>query len=172
PAAVSYRPTYVGYGAPYVVGGDPYGGYLNGGANVIQAQGQFMIDNQQAQLARQQVEQAKLDTQRKRFDEHYYEKARRPTLDQDREEERLKNLRRSQNDPPLTEIWAGISLNNLLTNIQKVQSQSALRGPNVPLEPDLVKHINVTTGKTSGSVGMFKSGKDLEWPFALQSDQF
>src|SRR5438093_4184041 len=47
--AIAYNPRYYGAGYPYA-GGDPYGGYLNGGANVIQAQGQFMIQNQQALL--------------------------------------------------------------------------------------------------------------------------
>ena len=57
-------------------------------------------------------------------------------------------------------------------NIQRAESTAGLRGPSVPLEPEVVKHINVTTGKTSGSVGMFKSGKDLEWPLTLEDDRF
>src|SRR5207245_2318865 len=147
-------------------------GYLKGSSKVIQPQGEFMIKNRQASLTKQQFEQANLDPRRKQMDEYYYEKARRPTLEQEREETRLKELARAQNDPPLTEIWAGISLNNLLTNIQRAESTAGLRGPSVPLEPEVVKHINVTTGKTSGSVGMFKSGKDLEWPLTLEDDRF
>src|SRR5262245_7515262 len=169
-AAIAYNPAYAGYGYPY--GGDPYGGYLTGGASVIQAQGEFMVKNQEALLTKEQVKQAKLDTHRKQMDEYYYEKARRPTLEQEREETRLKELARAQNDPPLTEIWAGISLNNLLTNIQRAESMAGLRGPSVPLEPEVGKHVNVTTGKTTGSVSLVNSGNDLEWPLTLEDDRF
>src|SRR5262249_58325293 len=47
-AAIAYNPAYAGYGYPY--GGDPYGGHLAGGGPVVQAQSDFMFENQNALL--------------------------------------------------------------------------------------------------------------------------
>jgi hypothetical protein len=57
------------YGPGYY---DPYGGFTSGVADIVGAQGQFMIDTQQANLMKQQVSQAKIDTRRKNFDEWMY----------------------------------------------------------------------------------------------------
>ena len=46
----SYNPYMSGYGY-----NDPYGGYLRGGADVINAQGRFMVNTQDAYLKREQV---------------------------------------------------------------------------------------------------------------------
>src|SRR5207245_10335236 len=44
--------------------------------------------------------------------------------------------------------------------------------PLVPLSPELVRHINVTTGVTRGSTGLLKSGGKLSWPFVLRQPNF
>src|SRR5262249_53309293 len=78
PMATSYAPTplYPYYPGYYY---DPYAGYLSGAADVINAQGQFMVSTQQAYLQREQVRQARLDNRRRAFDEYLYERERRPT---------------------------------------------------------------------------------------------
>src|SRR5579859_5982181 len=59
---------------PYVQYNGPVGGYLSGAADVINSQGQFLTSTQQAYLTREQVRQAKIDSQRKQFDENLYER--------------------------------------------------------------------------------------------------
>src|SRR5438132_1022105 len=56
PIANSYYPTspYATYPGYYA---DPYGGYLSGAADVINAQGQFLVNTQQAYRMREQVRQ-------------------------------------------------------------------------------------------------------------------
>jgi hypothetical protein len=166
PITSSYYPPspygyYPGYG--YY---DPYGGYLSGAADVINAQGQFMMSTQQAYFQREQVRQARLDNRRRAFDEYLYERERRPTLEDERERARLENLRRSRNDPPLTEIWSGKALNDLLLAIEQQQAQGK-RGPTVPLDEDMLRNINVTTGTNGGSLGILRDNGRLHWPLEL-----
>jgi hypothetical protein len=157
---------YNPYGSMF---GDPFGGYLNGAASVIGSQGQFMVQRQQAEQIKEQIRQQKIMTRRAQFDEWLYERANTPTLEQERERSRLENVARSRNDPPLTEIWSAKALNDLLTDIQKLQARN-VRGPQVILDEDVLKKINVTSGKSNGNVGVLKSvaeGRRLNWPLAL-----
>lgn len=160
--AYPYNP----YGSMF---GDPFGGYLNGAAGVISSQGQFMVQRQQAEQVKEQTRQQKIMTRRMQFDEWLYERANTPTLEQERERSRLENVARSRNDPPLTEIWSAKALNDLLTDLQKLQARN-VRGPQVLLDEDVLKKINVTSGKANGNVGVLKSvaeGRRLNWPLAL-----
>src|SRR5262249_5917025 len=63
----------------------------------------------------------------------------------------------------------GRALNTLLASIQKSGKLSS--GPNVPLEEDVVKRINVAGG-TNGNVGLLKDGGKLNWPEGFQDEQF
>jgi hypothetical protein len=149
----------------------PVGGYLSGAADVINAQGQFMTSQQQAFQMRERYHQMKIETRRKNFDEFLYERERRPTEEDERERNRLEQIRRSRNDPPLTEIWSGKALNDLLLAIQQQQAQRIQSSP-VSLNEEALKHINVTTGKTQGSLGLLRDGGKLRWPLALVSSDY
>src|SRR5262249_41598278 len=151
PAGYGYWP---GYYANY---GDPYGGYLNGAANVITAQGGFLNQTQEAYLKKEQVRAAQLDNRRKAFDEWRYEKSLTPTLEEKPEEERIQKVRRSRTNPPLTEIWSGKALNDLLTSLQLLEA-AGIPGPTVYLNQELLPHINVTTGTTTAGLGVLKNG--------------
>jgi hypothetical protein len=148
---------------------DPWGGYLSGGADAIRAQGQFLIDQQQAKLAKEQVNQSKIETRRKSFDEWLYERARRPTNEDERERIRLEKIRRSRNNPPITEIWSGKALNDLMVGIRRMYSQG-IQGPTVPLDPDILQHINVTSGAvgSTGGIGVLRNEGKLRWPLTLR----
>jgi hypothetical protein len=150
---------------------DPYGGYVSGAADVINAQGQFLVNTQQAYLMREQVRQARIDSRRKSFDEYLYERERRPTLEDERERARVESVRRSRNDPPLTEIWSGKALNDLLLAIQQQQAQG-LRGPSVPVDEDILRNINVTSGANSGSIGVLRDQGRLHWPLELARPEY
>ncbi|MFN4259114.1 MAG: hypothetical protein ACK4RK_07430 [Gemmataceae bacterium] len=167
-----YRnPWWGGYGASvYGEGGDA-GSYLSGAANVINAQGNFLIRNQQARLIDQQVLAAKMETRQRIFNEWLYERALTPTLEDERERVQQLELRRQLNDPPVTEIYSGQSLNVLLNNIQKLNSQG-VKGPPIYLDPQVLKYINVTvpsvSGGSVGNFGLLKSADNLQWPTALR----
>jgi hypothetical protein len=156
-----------GYGNNYVIGGDPYGGYLSGAANVINAQGQYLMSTQQAYLTKEAVRSAQIDNRRKAFDEWMYEKANTPTLNETRMKEQRDELQRALTQPPETEIWSGYSLNNLLANAQQMQARG-LQGPDVPLNSQMLKNINVSV-KQQGNAGLLKQPEKLKWPLALQT---
>jgi hypothetical protein len=147
------------------------GGYLSGGASVINAQGNMMVQQQQAFQMKEQYHQMKIDTRRKQLDEQLYERAVKPTEEDDRERARLEQVRRARNNPPPTEIWAGKALNELLLAIQQQQAKG-VQGPNVPLQPNLLQHINVTGGQTGGSIGLLRNGGKLDWPFTLRTSDY
>src|SRR5208283_1416186 len=152
PYPAPYAPYYPApYGGDY---GDPFGGYLKGTADVINSQGQYQINTQQSYLLREQVRAAQLANRRTAFDLYFYEQARLPNLNDQREAVQRDELRRGENDPPLTEIWSGKALNALLLNLQRLKKEGK-EGPGVPLTAELLRDINLTTGK--GTPGMLKT---------------
>jgi hypothetical protein len=158
---------YYAYG-PYGYYESPLGGFMNGTANVIGAQGQWMQSMQSADMTKEQVRQAKIDTRRKNFDEWQYERQNTPTFEDEREHFRMEDWRRSRNDPPLAEIWSGESLNFLLDQAQQAQARQG-PGPTVPLDPGILQHINVNSGPSAGNAGLLKDGGRLRWPLSLRS---
>jgi hypothetical protein len=166
---------YFGFGFNpyyYSVLANPYGGYLNGVANVTEANGQYEVLLQQAKSARQQVIGQVIDNRRKLFDELKYERENTPSAEDLREQEQHMMLRRARNDPPSSEIWSGQALNSLLQSILKIQGTQELTGADVPLEQDTLNHINVNTGATLSNVSMFQGGKKLQWPLVLRQGRF
>jgi hypothetical protein len=165
-----YAPSY----APYY--GQPYwnygGGALTGAANVINAQGEFEKQYQESRLLGQEVERSKIDTRRKQWEQWQYERANKPTVEDERRRSQYEQVRRSVNDPPLNEIWDGSALNTLFTTIKQAQASGLPPGPSIPLDPNLVARIGLTTGTTNNGVGMLKNGPNLRWPFGLSDDSF
>jgi hypothetical protein len=153
--------------------GNSMGGFLNGSASVISASGQYEIDHQQANLSREQVKSAHIDNKRKMFDELRYEKENTPPLSANLNADREEQVRQALANPQLTDIWQGNTLNTLLTDIQYIQSRTGLQGATVPLAPDVVKNLSLSTGTTAvGSIGMLKDGGKLKWPPELQDPRF
>jgi hypothetical protein len=143
------------------------GSYLHGAAAVIDAQGRFLQSTQEAYLLREQVRAAQLDNRRRVFEQTQYERANTPTLEEQREFRRQQEFWRSWNDPPVTEIWSGKALNDLLLAVQRARREERYVGPTVPLNLELVQRINVTSGD-SGSLGPLRRPDDLRWPPPLQ----
>jgi hypothetical protein len=158
---------YNPYGYGTTVGGDPYGGYLSGAASVIGAQGQYLVNTQQAYLTKEHVRSAQIDNRRKAFDEWMYEKANTPTLNETRMKDQRDALQRSLTQPPETEIWSGYTLNNLLANAQQMQAQG-IQGPDVSLNSQMLKNINVSV-KQQGNASLLKEPEKLKWPLALRT---
>jgi hypothetical protein len=166
-AAVSYVP-YSPYVGQYY---NPQNGNLYGAAQVINASSGYMTAVQQANLGKEQVKRAKLDNKRAAFDEWRYEQKNTPTLEEEREQFRQQQLRRSLKDPPVTEIWSGKALNDLLLQAQTLEA-ARVQGPNVYLSPAVLNQINVTDGTTSAGIGVLKNGGQLDWPFTLQAPEY
>jgi hypothetical protein len=161
-----------GYGNPYVPYYDPYGGTLRGLADVTTANGGYLIAEQRARLASDQVTQSRIDTRRKLFDELRYERMNTPTAEELRLHDIEVSLNRARHDPPLGEIFSARSLNDLYNHLAAQQGRvgpNGPKGPDIRLDTDggeLLKHINLTGG-TGGNAGLLKAGGKLTWPVPL-----
>jgi hypothetical protein len=171
----NYNPYAYGHGYYNPYGYNYYGragGFLIGASSVIDSSGQLQVTTQQAKLMQQQTKQEKIRTQRQAFDEYRYEQMLTPTLEEKRRYDMEQELRRSQNDPPLTEIWSAKALNDLLKDLQKLQNSAGAYAPTTPIDPATLKHINVTNGTTEGgNTKLLREGK-TKWPLALKSSSF
>jgi hypothetical protein len=151
---------------------DPYGGYLSGKANLVNASGQFMIANQQAALMQQQVTQSQVDTRNKIIQQRMYENSITPNTEDVRMQEMLTKLRHSRNSPPPADIWSGDALNSLYQAILSAQ-RTGIQAYPVALDAETLKHINLTQpGKVNASIGILRDGGKLDWPLVLQDDAF
>jgi hypothetical protein len=117
-----------------------------------------------------QADQAAIDTRRKWFDELRYERMNTPTAEELRIKDIQIALNRARNEPPLTEITSGQSLNNLINHLAGEQAKG-LRGPDIRLSEDLLRHVNLTTG-TNGNAGLLRNGGKLSWPLPMQTKDF
>jgi hypothetical protein len=138
----------------------------------MSASGQYEISHQQANLTREQVKSAHLDNRRKEFDQLAYERANTPTMSQIQAANRQEQLAQARNNPPLSQIWAGTVLNLLLSDIQNYRAQAGIQGAEVPLDPEILKHISLTTGTSTASSTMFNNGGKLRWPPELDDERF
>ena len=167
-----YSPGLSDYSSPYWPSpwySDPYSGFLQGSASVINAAGRFEMNHQQANLTREQVRSAHIENNRKAFDEFLYERANTPTWLDDLERQKKLNLRYTLNNASGSEILAGVSLNTLLDSLKQQQAKG-VTGPDVPLSGETLDKINVSAG---GGVnpGLLKSER-LTWPLALTGSEY
>ncbi len=162
PYSSSYYPSYYP---------DPYGGYLRGIADVISATGNYEVTKQRARLMNEEAKRSQLDTRRKILDEARYERMQQPSAEDLRQQDLQAAYNRARNAPPATEIWSGRSLNDLLRNLVKLQN-SGVKGPNIPLDEELLKHINLRVAGGNGNVGLLKGDGSLDWPLPLQDAKF
>jgi hypothetical protein len=150
---------------------DPVSGYLNGAANVISSQGEYLQSYQQSELMKQEVKRSQLDTRKQTFEQWRYEQGMLPTAEELRQKQEKADLDRARGNPPLTDIISASALNTLFDNISKVH-RVGVTGPTIPLDPETVQHINLTDGRSNSGVGLMRDGGKLEWPFPLQKEWF
>jgi hypothetical protein len=152
------------------------GNTLQGGASVIQASGQLYINQEQARVEREKAEQAKLQTKKMAFDLAAYERENTPTFVEEQEKTLSMKIRRIMSQPLPAEVTRGDTLNLLLPMI-KVYSDQGVPGPPQPLNPAMLKAINVTVGgggpsategKSVGGAGVLRNGGKLAWPLQLK----
>src|SRR5438876_9623861 len=136
---------YPGYGAPgygyYNLNANT--GNLYGSAKMVDAQGNLMLQTQQAKLMQEQVKQSKLDTKKRAIEEWKYERDTLPNTEDERRRMQAQELRRSRNDPPATEIFSAYSLNVLLKDLQRMQAMGADYTSPALLDTEVMRHINL-----------------------------
>ena len=168
-----------GYYAPPP--GNPYGvanqtrvnGALTGVADLTTATGQYYQQITQAQLQQEDLKRSMMDTRKSVYEEMDYEQQKFRSMQQRKEKQSdADTLRAARVNPHPTAIWSGDVLNVLLANIENTQTNYGIQGASVPVDTAALPYINVTSGTTFGSVGLFRDGRPLDWPLALQDDRF
>lgn len=177
PASAQYRfrypqprrvPVPVPVGGPTIYA--PYagpGGTLAGSADVINAQGQFLKQQEQARIEREKAYQEYLRSKKAAFDLNKYFEANTPTWGEKQEKEKGMLTRRVINDPTTSEMISGKSLNIMLDFLKQLTYQGQA-GPLVPIAPSILSKINVTGPTTEGKIAMLSHGGQVDWPLALQ----
>jgi hypothetical protein len=162
-----------GYGGGYGSGygyQDPTGAALQGIASVTAATGQYYNQIQRARLLREQSRQAAIETQRKQIEFDLWYDTVRPTAPKLIRKQQENELDEARNYASSTRVWSGEALNQLLRSV--VRSGKLNRGPNIGLEEDTLKHINLTDKSSRGNVGLLKDGVKLHWPQVLRGEDF
>ncbi len=153
---------------------NPYYGYLKGVADVTTANAQYWKTIQEGRLLREQSYRSGLETRRKIIEEANWEREdwlRRTDPEMNRQREQEVALDRARHDPPLTEILSARALNDLLRHLSKMQGRGE-RGPNVPLDADMLRGVNLTGQDTRANVGLLKDDGKLQWPQSLTGLEF
>jgi len=167
---------YGGGASPYSSGyGTPSSGYSGDPvADEIKAQGQLLVNQQQAYSIREKVRADRIDNKRKAFDEYLYEKERTPTAEEERQRLMQGRLSRARNNPPQSEIWSGTALNELQAGLRKTVDKPTSDMSTLAniLDEDTLKHINITSGRGDGNAGLLKTGGKLPWPDGLMDNQY
>jgi hypothetical protein len=154
------------YSYPIFQSGFGPGAVLQGTASVMNAQGNLMMQQEQARVAREQALQAKLDTKRKTLDWENYEREHRWTFAQEQQRnEGLRIMRLLQNARE-DEVLSGSAMNTLLPFLTQL-AQKGTEGRPVYLDPYELKRINVTGAGTGANIGVL-GNSPLAWPIALR----
>jgi hypothetical protein len=155
---------------PYLVGASPVGGALWGAADVMNASAQAQLTLQRARLTREDVTRNQIENRKRLIEEAQWERKQLPDAATMIARETESNLQRARTQATLTDIWSARALNDLLKYLEDQQGKGN-RGPSVPLDDDLLRHINVTDG-SGGNVGLLKDGGKLQWPASLQGPAY
>jgi hypothetical protein len=167
-----YSPGNSGYGSPYApYSYDPTSGYLRGAADITTANAQYQLTIQQAKLVREQARQAGVDTQRKIYDEARYERMYAFDPEKDRQRTIARDLDRARNFAPLTDIRSGKALNDLYQHLV-VEQGKGHKGPQVPLDEETLKNINLHPKDSRANVGLLKEDAKLQWPLSLEGPDY
>jgi hypothetical protein len=165
PGSMASDPTaYDQYRNPYYYE-SPAGGFLRGAADTLRAYGSVITSQEQARIMREAAKQARLETEKRRFDLERYIKENTPTFTEESLKLTKQVLKRVQNTSNPYEIWAGNGPNVLLDDLRKHAGKRASLEP-INLPENVVRRLNVT--KTFGNLGLLRDDGRFKWPVALQ----
>ncbi len=150
---------------------NPYQGYLQGAANVTRANADYYKTLPQAKLTRQETIRSSLETRRAMIEEVEWERAHMSDPEKIRQRTLERELTTARVSPPPSDVWSGRALNALLRHLI-TQLGDGAKGPRIPLNEDIAKHINVKVGDSIGSVALLKNKGELDWPQSLQGNAF
>jgi hypothetical protein len=156
--------------SPYYPGGygyyeSPWGGFLRGAADLTRAYGTVITSQEQARIMREAAKQARLETEKKRFDLERYIKENTPSFTEEQAKVTKQILKKVQTTANPYEIWAGSSLNTLLDDLRKYPGKRASVEP-INLPESVLRRLNVT--KSFGNLGLLREDGRFRWPLALQ----
>jgi len=126
---------------------------------------------QQANLLREEVYRSQSATRQRIFDERMYIARNTPSYEQLRQQALQSRYSQALNGPPLSAVWSGATLNDLVSMIRDSETASGGRGPTVELDPQVIERINWTANSDTTGLGMVRNGgKSLTWPALLMGD--
>lgn len=168
PAASPYFTPGPGYyfANPFMF--DPSGGgYLRGAADVIDSQGRYLLQRQEAFSERERARQARIETNTMLFDEIMRRRDLIPTPEELRQKANQQLLEASLNNPPSRNVVNGTALNSILDALRLVPNGRKPSSP-VTLPNDVVEKINLSKGKYSGNLGLLRDKGKVEIPTGLR----
>jgi len=139
-------------------------------AEVIRAESESWIKWQEARIKGQELRAFKNQNRRQELYDWLERRTLTPTVEDERVLRAKEELRHALN-LPMDETPSAAILNCLLDDLQKLRA-SRVRGPQVPLDQDVLLGINFSPSNKGGSIELLKKGGYLHWPLALQSPDF
>ena len=107
PPPPAYPPSYSNpYGYPVYQGA--VGGALSGAADVISAQGQYLISQQQSRLAQTQADMSRLKYRNALIEQQRYEKSLEPSADELRQQQQWRRLETARTIRPIRIFGPGV----------------------------------------------------------------
>jgi hypothetical protein len=149
-----------------------YGGYpvapggWYGSGQALDAYANLGVSQEQARVVREQANQAKLQTKKDTIDTMEYERQHAYGYADEVADSQMKLVQRMMNNPPVLEITNGKALNVLVPYVDKLINMGKV-GPDMPLDPYVVKSLNVAVGDSGGNAGMIPELNTIEWPLGL-----
>ncbi len=101
----------------------------------------------------------------------YQEEPPTPTPEEEREQIHKLELAWSQGDLSELETRSATALNILLADLQQLQAKG-INGPEVKLDEEILQHINVVMGRSSGNVAVLRDEGQIRWPETLRGPEF
>jgi hypothetical protein len=96
-----------------------------------------------------------------------------PLLSPQEERERVHQIELNWSQGELSELetQSGTALNVLLGDLRELQAQG-IHAPDVALDEETLRHINVLAGRASGNPGLLRDNGRLSWPLILRGPDF
>jgi hypothetical protein len=169
----------IAYGGAY--GGSGLGGNtlesggsasdMYGQAALIAATGDYYKATMQARITREHARQAAVQTRRMLIQEEAEYERMRPRAINIIQREQATDLAIARGDASLGNITSGRALNDLLRSINR-PGKKLNTGPQIPLDEETLKNVNLSDPGFKGQVGMLKTTGKLKWPAVLQDTSF
>jgi hypothetical protein len=162
-----------GYGYVYDLG--PVGGWMYGLAKLTEANGEYQKQIQDARIKQQEAERVRManyvqwqETKNQLLAlRSQNEKAYLDSMREHRENYHNYQLNWLFNNPPDHYIQSGYGMNLLLEEIAKLGSSP--QGSQIPIDPEILKHIRIGNGTSNSGESMSYLNKDgtFQWPAPL-----